>query len=258
MQFNFADITNPESVFEDAKLLDYDVLYYRTSIGSIWAQALEKYLAKHRKRAINLDILTHPYRYYKTYQAYVAGKSGVKTPKTILDTTGSYEKISKSLGGTFVVKADISAQGRDVHLVHSEEEFLPYAENQSEKEYFYQEYIPHDFDCRVHMIEGKPVASYRRVPVDGDFRTNVSRGAQMEPVDESMQKDLYPLAEKITQSMELNICAVDFIVRNTDGEYFFTEVNLNPGWELSDQDATGVHMSALVIDYFEKITGSGL
>ncbi len=249
--FSTEDVTDAENILTQAGLLEYDVLYYRTSLGYVWAQVIEAYLSKHKKEALNLQYITHAFLEKKTYQTATVSRENVLTPKTVLDTSNDFKTIASKLGSPFVVKADVSSQGRDVHLVHSEKEFMTTSSKSLRKPCFYQEYIPHEYDCRVHLVGGKPVASYRRVPNSGEFRSNVSLGGRMEALSNEDKNALYPLAEQVAKILNLDLHVVDFMRSKITGKYYFTEVNSNPGWNKWNPNATGVNMNSLVMDYFE-------
>jgi biotin carboxylase len=250
--FDQADLTQVDLTFDKAELYKYDILYYRTSLGFVWALALQKYLDRHSLRAIGLTVQEFPFLNSKAQQAISVASAGVLTPKTIFDKTGEYDSIESQLGSVFVAKACKSSQGKDVHLIQSKEQFARFFTDCAKKEYIYQEYIPHDYDCRIHLVDGKAVCGYRRVQTSNDFRCNVSLGASMEPLEERDQANLFPLANKISKLFNLELHVVDFLLNKKDGKYYFVEINDNAGWEQSDTDATGVDMSALVIDSFEK------
>ncbi len=251
--FDTVELTEAATAFETASLLQYDILYYRTSLGPVWARALERYLKQHSRRAINLTAVQFPFLSNKALQALTLGATGIRTPKTILDATHTYKTIVEELGSPFVVKATDSCQGKDVHLIHSTEAFTRYIEQRTHKDFLYQQYLAHDYDCRIHLIGGAPVAGYRRMKMSEDFRCNVHLGAKMEPLSTQDEKTLFPMAEQVASLFSLELHVVDFLRCTEDGEYYFVEINDNAGWEISDKDATGVDMSALVIDYCEKL-----
>lgn len=239
--------------FEDKSLLSYDVLYYRTGLDGVWGRELEKYLTANGRKAVNLNFIDHPYRNSKIQQILTVAKSGMSVPQTVVGPDSDYLTVVKDLGAKFIVKAETGARGEDVHLVTSVSEFNSAVKDNLSKNYCYQEYLPHNHDFRIHMIDGKAVAAYKRIPPVGDFRTNVSRGGSMHIVSSEIKEILYPESEKIAKILGVDIGAVDFLERNTDGRYFFLEANFNPGWEISDKNATGVDMSAMVVDYFERM-----
>jgi glutathione synthase/RimK-type ligase-like ATP-grasp enzyme len=250
--FDVADLSNPEATFIKADVLKYDVLYYRTSLGPVWSLALQNYLARHNRRAINLKAIEFPFMHDKAQQALSVSSAGIEAPKTVLDTTKNYDSIASQLGPVFVAKARVSSQGKDVKLIRTKQEFEIFL-GQSRKEYLYQEYIPHDYDCRVHLVGGQAVCGYRRVQRSDDFRCNVSLGADMEKLEVEEKATLFALANKVSALFGLELHAVDFLLSKKDGKYYFVEINDNPGWETSDTLATEADMSSLVIDLFEKI-----
>lgn len=250
--FDKADLTQTNLSFNKAELHKYDVLYYRTSLGYVWSLALQKYLTLNNLSAIGLTVQEFPFLNSKAQQAISVASYDVLTPKTIFDKTDKYESIKSQLGPVFVVKACMSSQGKDVHLIRSKEQFDIFIKECSGKEYIYQKYIPHDYDCRIHLVDGKAVCGFRRVQNSDDFRCNVSLGASMEPLGEIDKTTLFPLANKISKLFNLELHVVDFLLSKENGKYYFVEINDNAGWEVSDTDATGVDMSSLVIDFFEK------
>lgn len=250
--FSSVEISSGHKTFEEANLLSYDVLYYRTTLGYGWAYELEGYLRQHGRTAINLGSISHPYRQYKTNQTLAAVTAGLQVPKTIIDSRGTYSELVKQFGAKFIIKADNSSQGKDVHLVLSEEEFDAFEKKEKKKSYFYQEYIPHAYDYRVYVIGGHAVAAQKRTPAPNDFRTNMTQGASAGAVSVESKKEIDPPAERIATALGLDICVVDFLRRTTDGLLFFLEVNDNPGWDYLTDDV-GVDMAALVVDFFEKV-----
>jgi len=248
-----AEVTHADEVLDTFDLLSYDVLYYRTCLGFMWSQAVQRYAKKHGRKVVNLISLDHPFLERKTYQAYLAGEHGIPTPKTLIDATQSYDDIVAVLGTPFIAKADISSQGRDVYMVDSKESFEELTKDRRPLDLFYQEYIPHDFDCRVHLVGGKPVTSYTRIPAEGEFRSNVALGGSMEALTEEEKAVAYPLAEKVAQAFDLDLHVVDFLKHRDTGEFVLAELNSNPGWDKWNKEATGVDMNVLVMDYLEKV-----
>jgi RimK family alpha-L-glutamate ligase len=250
--FDSSPVSQAETAFVEAGLLDYDVLYYRTSLGLVWAQALQHYITKHSRRAINLNVTEFPFLNDKSFQTLAVADSGILTPKTILDNKNDYGTIINKIGTPFVAKACNSSQGKDVHLINSENDFDAFLSNRVKSSYIYQEFISHDYDCRIHLVDGTAVAGYGRIQTSDDFRCNVSLGARMESLDVAEEAVLFQLANKVSKVFGLELHAVDFLKSTKNGKYYFVEINNNPGWETSDTDATGVDMSAVVVDSFEK------
>ncbi len=234
-------------------LTQADIIYYRTTgVDQAISGKLCAYLRAHRIICLNGIYDRYPHVNRKSYQAILAGESGARCPKTIADSRPTFSRISQILGAPFIAKLDISSQGRDVHLIRNESQLASIPPATSTNGYIYQEYVPHKCDYRVHMLGPKAVAAYRRIPAQGDFRANVSRGGSMEAVDDDQKEKLFAAAEELAPRFELDIFAIDFLESTRDDSLYFAEANLNPGWEASDERETGVDLTALTLDYIES------
>ena len=71
-----------------------------------------------------------------------------------------------------------SARGRGVFRIRNNEELEVYL-NLTKIAYI-QEYLPHERDLRVVIIQGEPVLAYWRISLPDDFRTNLSLGGKID------------------------------------------------------------------------------
>lgn len=233
-------------------LCSYDLVYYRTGLSPDITQSLEKYLVKNNIPSINLNYIIHPFIDNKTYQILAASEESILVPMTLYDRKSSYRALEQHLGSKFIAKANISSQGREVRLIQNSTDLEKIAAVRIEREYFFQEYIPHEAEYRVHIVGNNAKAMYKRVPPPDDFRSNVSVGALMKPVEDEYRQKLEELGLAVAEIFDFRICAIDFMLHKNTKEFYFTEINLKPGWEESDKIATGSDMSALVADYIEN------
>lgn len=256
VQLPTVELSNLFSDERIQQLLTYDVVYYRTGLLSCGAYLLESFLREHGIALVNFSYGRHPYAVQKIYQTTLVASHGFLTPKTVLDVSDSYDTLAQALGTPFIAKADVSAQGKDVHMVRSEEDFAALVPLRKEKNFFYQACIPHDFDYRVHVIDGKTVYPYRRTPPEGDFRANVSRGGSMQPIDDTSIEEASRLGEQVAALFAYDVCAIDFLPSKEDGKLYFTEINENPGW-LGVTEVLGGDPSEAVVDLLEKRAARG-
>jgi ribosomal protein S6--L-glutamate ligase len=92
---------------------------------------------------------------------------------------------------------------------------------------YLQKFIPHEgFDLRIMVLDGRVLAAMRRRSPH-DFRTNVSRQAQAEPVDISDRERDWAL--KASLAVGTQIAGVD-ILYDRSGAGYVIEVNGVPGW----------------------------
>jgi glutathione synthase/RimK-type ligase-like ATP-grasp enzyme len=120
-------------------------------------------------------------------------------------------------------------------------------------ELFYQEFIPHDFEHRVYIIAGKTVCSWRKTPPENDFRSNEAQGGGMLLADPQHTAELSELAALTYDAFAFEIFVADFMLDKNTDTFYFTEINLNPGWGPPDLAAAGVDVIGLTADYFEEI-----
>jgi len=115
-----------------------------------------------------------------------------------------------------------------------------------------QKFIPNDGDYRVFMLGGEVYKVFKRVAQNNDFKNNMSLGAKGEAVnDPELLEQLGSMAATVVKAMDIEIGGVDIIKSATNGELYFLEVNINPGWR--GLDATlGTDTAEAVADYLER------
>ena len=72
-----------------------------------------------------------------------------------------------------------------------------------------QKYLPHEFDIRAHVLDGKVIASMKRTPPEGDFRTNIARGGTGETIELTDLEIEHCL--RAAEAVNARWCGVDFI-----------------------------------------------
>lgn len=251
-------MTTPFENVKDAlavkEIEEADVVYYRTGPGPVFAKILEDHLAEKNIPTVGFYGSTAPYIHRKSYQIYTVASAGFLTPKTVLTVSKEYEEIQKLFGGFFVAKDDVGSCGHGVSLVKDATDYEKVPTDWKRGDHIFQEYIPHEHELRMHIIEGKVVAQYLRKAKEGDFRTNLSQGGKaMSVEDMKLVETATPMAEKIASLFGMEIGAVDFLLSEKDGMLYFLEANMNPGWSTMIKRAIGSDMASLMMDYFEKV-----
>jgi D-alanine-D-alanine ligase-like ATP-grasp enzyme len=65
--------------------------------------------------------------------------------------------------------------------------------------------------------------------------------------------ELTRLAAVSHEAFDFEIFVADFMLDKNTNTFYFTEINLNPGWGPPDLAAAGVDVIALTADYFQEI-----
>lgn len=242
---------------EIQSLLNYDVVYYRSGLDANGSQGrivqLETLLRNSSVKTVNLHYTEHPLAHSKSYETQQAERNGLTVPKSVYSTAQNFSTLSEQLNVPFITKTEYGTNGNGVHLVNTAEDFISIQNLYPNKRLLHQAFVPHDFEYRIHIMDGKTVCIWKKAPSDGDFRSNEAQGGEMLTADPKHTKELTQLAKITFAAFDFDIFVADFMLDKNTGEFYFTEVNLNPGWGETDRVATGIDVIGLTADYFEKI-----
>ncbi len=176
-------------------------------------------------------------------------QAGLAVPRTFCcqtadDALAAFEQ----LGGDVVVKPLFGGEGRGIARIDDEALALR-AFNMLEQlgaVIYLQQFIPHDgFDLRLLVVGRQVLAARRRNHLD--WRTNVSRGAKMEPME--LDAELADLALRAADAVETPLAGVD-LLPGTDGRLYAIEVNAVPGWRALSH-ALSVDVAQMVLEFLE-------
>jgi ribosomal protein S6--L-glutamate ligase len=149
-----------------------------------------------------------------------------------------------------VIKTLNSTQGQGVILGESQHASQSIAEAfiRMREEILLQQFIEESKgrDVRVFIVGGKVIASMERNAQNGEFRSNLHRGALSKKV--RITKEESELALKSASLMGLEVAGVD-ILRSNSGPLVL-EVNASPGLE-GIEGTTGVDIAGHIINFVE-------
>lgn len=182
--------------------------------------------------------------------------SGLPVPETIVceNAQGSLEAFEQ-LGGDVVVKPLFGAEGRGIFRICDSDLALRAFRTleRIQAVLYLQRYIEHEgFDVRVLVLDGRVIGAMRRCS-SSDFRTNVSRAAQVEPHELTPTEE--DLALRAARATESRFAGID-LLQDRSGVRYVIEVNAVPGWRAL-QKVTGGDVASLVIESLERGAGAG-
>jgi ribosomal protein S6--L-glutamate ligase len=173
--------------------------------------------------------------------------AGLATPRTFVCQTVD-EAIAgfNELGGDVVMKPLFGAEGRGITRLTDEalaQRAFSLLANLGGVIYL-QEFIPHDgMDLRILIVGDRTFGMKRRNKLD--WRTNVSRGADVEPLE--LTADLVDLARRAANAVGASVAGVD-LLPGRDGKLYAIEVNAVPGWQAIYR-VTGVDIAREVLEF---------
>jgi ribosomal protein S6--L-glutamate ligase len=116
-----------------------------------------------------------------------------------------------------------SAQGRGVFKVRNDEELASYL--RLTRVAYIQEYLPHEKDLRVILINYRPALAYWRIRGRDHFRTNLSQGGRVS--FEDVPEEGIRLAQESAAQCRLNDVGLDLI--RSGGRWYVIEANMKYG-----------------------------
>ena len=107
-------------------------------------------------------------------------------------------------------------------------------------------------DIRCFVVGNKVIAAMRRVAKEGEFRSNLHRGAVAEKI--KLTPEERSTALRAAKAMGLNVAGVD-LLRSNHGPVV-VEVNSSPGLE-GIEKASGVDVAGAIMEFIEKRSSPG-
>ena len=163
--------------------------------------------------------------------AYIAfERDNIPTPRTaMISNEKSLMDAHKRIGGKFpvVMKTLTGTQGIGVSLIESEKSLVSVAQSlwKFNAALLIQEYMKFDFDIRTIVIDGRVLASTKRISAKKDFRSNKHREATTEPYN--LSDDERKVVLDAARSTGAFMVGVDHAI--VDGKYYVLECNGSPG-----------------------------
>ncbi|XP_064617436.1 probable alpha-L-glutamate ligase [Liolophura sinensis] len=174
-------------------------------------------------------------------------------PKTIFTNFGehTYDIVDAVGGPPVVIKVTEGTQGLGVYLAedyYSAHSLLE-AHNDLQSRVIVQEFIEEakGSDLRIFIVGDTIVGSMKRQASEGEFRSNMHRGATALSVSLTPQEKA--LALTVAKVLGLNVCGVD-LIQSKRGPLLL-EVNSSPGLE-GIENATRKNIARDIIKYIEK------
>lgn len=211
---NFYDYTEAErqQIF-NAKAVLYPTLTYAqlfTTMGKKIFPSVETYL----------------YADEKIKQTTLFNMLALPHPRTRFYLKREFHRIRQDFSFPFIAKIPrASARGRGVFMISGSADLEQYLA--TIKIAYIQEYIPHDRDLRVILINYEPVLAYWRKRSPTDFRTNLYQGGEIDFAD--VPADILPTVQDYARRCKFNDVGLDLLQH--DGNWYLVEANMQYGRE---------------------------
>jgi len=170
------------------------------------------------------NLETYLYADEKIKQTTLFYMLGIPHPRTRIYYHLHHQGILRDFSFPFIGKiARRSARGRGVFLIRSEKELEAYLSLTNIA--YIQEFLPHERDLRVVLINYQPVLAYWRVRRTENFRSNLSQGGMIS-FDDIPQQGL-ETAHESAKKCKFNDVGLDLI--RSKNTWYVIEANMKYG-----------------------------
>ena len=184
----------------------------------------------------------------KFYTSTLMHEAGLPTPETIVCERAADAMRAVHAFGDVVIKPIFGSLGHGMVRVSDPDVALRVIQalEQIRAVFYVQRTIDHDGrDIRVFVVGGRVLGAVERRAPDGEWRTNVSRGATTLPFE--LPLEWARMALSAAEAVGADYAGVDLLPAR-DGSVFVLEVNGIPGWQ-GLQRATGIDVAGAVVDH---------
>lgn len=200
-------------------------------------------------------IINPPQAVANTLHKYRAGAKLAAADLPVPDayfgrSSRTFEEWPEYLPNDAAHKHTIGTNGQDMSVVSPNEPVSPMINDEhSFVQEFLEDTADRPSDVRVYVVGGEIVGAMRRHAPEGDWRTNVAVGGEVEGVTDDLDQRPRRLAKEATSILGLDLAGVDLMPN--EGEWYILEVNATAGFK-GLFSATGVssapHIARLAIE----------
>lgn len=242
------------NVYYRGEILDgFDAVIPRigSSVTTMGTNVIRQFELNNVFTATRSDSILKARNKWRCYQLLAA--HGIPIPKSLLP---NFLEINESLiksgfDTPLVVKLLESTHGLGVILSETHANAISTVEAfyRLKEKAMLQQFVKESsgVDIRVLVVDGQVVASMRREAMQGEFRSNLHRGATATVV-RLTEKEIF-LSRKVCEILDLDIAGVD-ILRSKTGPLIL-EVNSSPGLE-GIETVTGYDVAGDIIKFVER------
>jgi RimK family alpha-L-glutamate ligase len=181
----------------------------------------------------------------KMYDYWKLADAGLPVPRVFQTfRAGNAKDLLPGVGAPFVAKGVHGARGRYVFKVERPSDI---AENLSDDlvgAFNFQEFLEIEAEYRVIVIGGRAIGAMRKFNPEGDFRHNMSVGAEGEIA--VLPAPLLELCERAAVLLGREFAGVDLAI--AAGKPYILEVNRRPGFQ-GFEEVTGLNVAKAFIEY---------
>ncbi len=161
--------------------------------------------------------------------------NGIRAPKTYycpsIKLKDNYQHIIDQCGLPIIIKDSKGSKGVNSYLVETKEELLEVLNKIPENvEFFFQEFVPNDYDWGVAVLNGEVLSAEKSFRDEGEFRNNAARGAEEVFTDlDEVPGEVKKMAIEAAEKIGLGWSRSDILIDKRNNDPYILETNRYPG-----------------------------
>lgn len=177
----------------------------------------------------------------------VFGLEDIPSPNTIFVDTKNVEnnldEIEKICKYPLLIKDIKGSRGLNSELIFNRKLLLKKVKLfPKDKKYFFQQYIPNEYDWGVMVSNGKVVSGEKSYPCDGEFRNNVCNGAREVFIDiDDIPRNVKKIAVDASKKLGLDWSRSDIVIDKKTKKPYIMEINRLPGITSETSEVGGAY-----------------
>ncbi len=239
--------------YQGERLKDFDAIIPRigSSVTHSGTNVIRQFEMQGVFTVTKADAILRARNKWRCYQ--MLASEGIAVPKSILPNYVQIDEhlIEHHLQLPLVLKLLESTHGLGVILSDSYQNASSTLEafNRMKEMALAQDFISESkgSDIRVIVVDGEIVASMKRQAKEGEFRSNLHRGATAKIIRLSEEERL--LSRRVCEILGLDVAGVDLL--RSDRGPLLLEVNSSPGLE-GIETVSGIDVAGKIIRYIER------
>ncbi|MBW1999468.1 MAG: ATP-grasp domain-containing protein [Deltaproteobacteria bacterium] len=184
---------------------------------------------------------THLYADEKIKQTTLFSMLEIPHPRTRIYYHLHHKDILKEFSFPFIAKLPrASSGGKGVFMIMDRQTLDNYLK--MTRVAYIQEYLPHERDIRVVLINYQPILAYWREVPPGGFRSNVLQGGRINFAD--IPREIFQIATEVALKCRFDDVGLDFIPHR--GIWYLIEANMKYGRKALRQK--GMDLKKIIMD----------
>lgn len=240
---------------QGAPIFDADAVLARIIPNGSLEQIIYRVNALHWIEQRGVPVVNSPYAIERSvdkfYTTSLLQDAGLPTPETVVCEEAAEAMNAVRTMRDVVIKPIFGSMGHGLIRVSDPDLAFRVVRSleQLRSVFYVQRVIDHaGCDIRVFVVGGRVLGAIERRAADGDWRTNVARGAAARSF--ALPPAWEELALRAAAAIGADYAGVD-LLPSRDGEVFVLEVNGIPGWQ-GLQQATGIDVAGAIVGHLEE------